>query len=231
MSTVPRASGEPGRGVGSDWRGVLFDLDGTLADTVDLILKSFRHTMARHLDEVPPDARFLAGIGKPLPVQLREFAADDHELRSMRETYIAFQSNLHDRVVRPFPGARSVVGSLRTRGVRVGIVTSKARRIARRTLDVCGLGDAFDCVVCGDEVSQGKPHPEPVHRAMKTLGISDAPKRVLFVGDSPHDLRAGRAAGVRTAAVGWGPLERGLLLAEGPDYLFDRMEDVLGIKP
>jgi pyrophosphatase PpaX len=214
-----------------DWRGVLFDLDGTLADTVELILRSFRHTMRRHLDTVPPDDRFLATIGKPLPVQLRDFADDDDHWQAMRETYVAYQRSLHDDLVRPFPGARATIEQLRARGVRVGIVTSKGHRIARRTLEVCGLDRWVEHVVCGDEVRRGKPDPEPVHRAMEALGIEDAPRRVMIVGDSPFDLRAGRAAGIRTAAVGWGPLDRRVLRAEGPDFFLDRMEDVLRVTP
>lgn len=211
------------------WRAVLFDLDGTLADTVDLILRSYRHTMVVHLGEAPPDARFLDTIGMPLPVQLRAFARDEQHFEAMRQTYVTFQRTIHDELVRPFPGARSVVEGLRERDVRVGIVTSKAAGIARRTLEVCGLWDLMEVVVGGDQVERGKPDPEPVHRAMEGLGVAPEPERVLFVGDTPHDLRAGRAAGTKTAAVGWGPLDRRVLRAESPDFFLDRMEDLLRI--
>ncbi len=213
------------------WRGVLFDLDGTLADTVELILKSFRHTMERHLGAVPEESRFLESIGKPLPVQLRDFARSEEERMAMLETYVAFQRSHHDDMVKPFPGALEVVDELRAREVRVGIVTSKGHRIARRTLEVCGLHERVEFVVCGDQVENGKPHPEPVLKALAALGISDMRHRVLFVGDSPHDLRAGRDAGTRTAAVGWGPLDRRVLHAESPDFFLDRMEDLLRVTP
>lgn len=213
------------------WRAVLFDLDGTLADTVELILRSFRHTMRRHLGEAPADARFLEGIGTPLPVQIAAFARSDEERDRMLATYVAYQRESHDRMVRPFPGAGAVVAELRRRGVAVGVVTSKARGIARRTMEVCELYDRFDFVVCGDEVERGKPDPEPVIRAMRALGTYDEPERVVFVGDSPHDLRAGRAAGTRTAAVGWGPIARNVLEAEAPDFFLERLDDVLGIAP
>ncbi len=107
------------------WSGVLFDLDGTLADTVELILRSFRHTMERHLDEIPPESRFLETIGKPLPVQLRDFARSEEERVAMLETYVAFQRAHHDDMVKPFPGALDVVDELRARDVRVGIVTAR----------------------------------------------------------------------------------------------------------
>lgn len=226
-----RAGGDSGRTSGAGWRAVLFDLDGTLADTVELILRSFRHTMRTHLGTSPPDERFLEGIGTPLPVQIATFARDDAERKEMLATYVAFQRESHDRMVRPFPGAGSVVAELRRRGVAVGLVTSKASGIARRTMRVCDLLDRFDCVVCGDEVERGKPDPEPVIRAMRALGTCDEPDRVVFVGDSPHDLRAGRAAGTRTAAVGWGPIDRAVLEMEAPDFFLERLEDVLGIAP
>jgi pyrophosphatase PpaX len=210
---------------------VLFDLDGTLADTVELILRSFRHTMERHLGSAPPDARFLETIGTPLPAQLRAFARHDEEWEAMRRTYVEYQRALHDEMVRPFPGARTVIEALRARHVRVGVVTSKARGIAHRTLDVCGLTDVVELVVGGDEVRRGKPDPEPVRRAMDGLGVSERPSHVLFVGDTLHDLRAGRAAGTKTAAVGWGPLDRRVLRAESPDYFLERMEDLLGLAP
>lgn len=214
-----------------DWRAVLFDLDGTLADTVELILLSFRHTMRTHLGEAPPDVRFLETIGIPLPVQLGRFARSEAERGEMLRTYVAFQREAHDEMVRPYPGALAVVSSLRERGVPLGVVTSKARGIATRTLSTCGFDDHFDIVVCGDEVTRGKPHPEPVETAMRALRVADDPDRVVFVGDSTHDLRAGRLAGTRTAAVGWGPIARALLEEERPDYFLHRMEEVLDITP
>ena len=108
---------------------------------------------------------------------------------------------------------------------------SKARRIALRTMRVCGLDDLFEVTVCGDEVSRGKPDPEPVAKALDALSLGHAPDQVVFVGDSPHDMRAGKLAGVQTAAVGWGPLDRRVLQAESPDFFLERMEDLLRIAP
>ncbi len=212
------------------WRAVLFDLDGTLADTVELILMSFRHTFQTHRGVVPPDSAFLEGIGKPLPVQLSTLAHSEEERGAMLATYVAYQRSIHDTMVRPFPGVMPVLDGFRGMGCPLGIVTSKGRSIAERTLAVCGLTEAFDCVVCGDEVARGKPDPEPVVLAMGQLGVGGGSDEVLFVGDSPHDITAGRSAGVKTAAVGWGPIERPVLEAAGPDYFVDRVEDLLGLR-
>lgn len=213
------------------WSGVFFDLDGTLADTIDLILLSFRHTMETHLGEVPAESRFLETIGMPLPVQLRDFARTEEERLAMLETYVSFQRTRHDEMVGAFPGALSVLSELRARGTLLAVVTSKGSAIAARTMKACGLQDRFDVVVCGDEVERGKPDPEPVLRALASLGLDGRAEEVLFVGDSPHDLTAGRAAGTRTAAVGWGPIDRRVLEAESPDFFLDRMEDVLRTAP
>ena len=110
-------------------------------------------------------------------------------------------------------------------------MTSKGHRIGRRTLEVCGLHDEVEHVVFGDQVDHAKPHPEPVLKAMDALDLADDPGSVLFVGDSPHDVRAGRLAGTKTAAVGWGPIDRQVLEAEQPDFFFNDLQDVLAVTP
>jgi pyrophosphatase PpaX len=213
------------------WRGVFFDLDGTLADTVELILKSFRHTMETHLGEVLPDARWISTLGTPLVAQLRDFARDDREAEAMLQTYTAFQRGIHDEMVRSFPGAREVIEELTARGTGVAVVTSKRGRVARRTMEVCGLWDRVDLVVTADDVARGKPDPEPVLRALGALDLAGCAEDVVFVGDAPFDLQAGRAAGTRTAAVSWGPFARETLHAERPDYFLESLTDLLGIVP
>lgn len=215
----------------SDWAAVLFDLDGTLADTVDLILRCYRHTMEVHLGEPLPDERWLAGVGTPLRDQLAEFARDPAEALAMAETYSAFQRTVHDQSVAPFPGVIDMLDALCARGVPVGVVTSKRGAMAARTLAWCGVDGACRVVVSADDVERGKPHPEPVLRALDLLGLEEEAARTLFVGDSPFDLRAGRAAGTKTAAVLWGPFPLDVLEAEGPDYIVRSPADILALRP
>ncbi len=210
------------------WAAVLFDLDGTLADTVPLILECYRHTMKVHRGRALPDERWLATIGTPLRDQLADFATGPDEVAAMADTYVARQLELHDGMVRPFPGALELLTELRGRGVRTGVVTSKRRGMATRTLRRCGLGDAYDVLVGADDVVQAKPHPEPVHTALTLLRLDGTERdRALFVGDSPFDMRAGRGAGTRTAAALWGPFARSVLEAERPDYWLELLPDVL----
>ncbi len=193
----------------------LFDLDGTLIDSIELILSSFRHTIREHGQSVPPDRAWLAGVGTPLRTQLKAFARDSAELDSMITTYRNYTLAHHDESVRPYPGIKHALESLRSTTDRLGIVTSKARAGAHRGLEVCELSGLFNTLVAADDVTKHKPDPAPVLRALELLEANAS--RTVFVGDSPHDMAAGRAAGVITAAALWGPFERSDLDSPPPD--------------
>jgi pyrophosphatase PpaX len=212
------------------WQAVLFDLDGTLADTIDLIVRSFRHTMEHHLGGAPPDEVWLATIGRPLRDSLGEFARHPGQKMEMLKTYVAFQREVHDDLVRPYPGALEALEGLRDRGVPMAVVTSKGEEIARRTLGVCGMEGHFAVLVTADQVERGKPDPEPVHRALDLLGLNrlegEERREVLFVGDSPFDMEAGRRGGVQTAAALWGPFGREQLTPHAPDHWLEHPDDL-----
>lgn len=209
------------------WDAVLFDLDGTLADTIPLILASYRHTMTVHRGGVMEDALWLRHVGRPLRETLKDFTRDPAEAKAMLETYVGYQRRAHDEMVVPFPGAREVVTALVEAGVPVALVTSKAREMALRTLAVCGLEDAFPVAITADEVRRGKPHPEPVRTALERLALRPS-DRTLFVGDSPHDVAAGRAAGVRTVGVTWGgAFGREALTASEPHHIIESFPELL----
>jgi pyrophosphatase PpaX len=206
-------------------RAVLYDFDGTLADSTELIMRSYRHTMECHLGRCPPDDAWLAGFGTTLEAQIDRFARSSAEAAAMLETYRTFQGGLHDRLLRPFPGAAEAVSTLARRGFRLAIVTSKHRRSTLRGMELCGIVPHFPVVVTPEDVERPKPDPEPVRLALERLGVS--PAEALFVGDSPHDVAAGRAAGTWTAGALWGPFPRATLEAAAPDALVEAQEDVL----
>lgn len=202
----------------------LFDLDGTLIDSIELILRSYRHTLRTHRGEEPPDEVWMDGLGTPLWVQFRRFTDDQAEIDAMVATYRAYNLAHHDELVRPYDGVVEAVRALRRPGRTLGLVTSKMRGGALRGLRRAALEDAFDVVVGSDEVTHPKPHPEPVLIALERLGAPAA--RAVFIGDSRHDLECGRAAGTKTAAVLWGPFDRPQLEDLKPDYWLERPEDL-----
>lgn len=205
---------------------ILFDLDGTLIDSIRLILDSYHHTLASH--GLPPvhDDEWLAGIGTPLRVQLARWS-ETVPMETLIQTYREYNLTHHDRYVTAYPGVVDAVLAVRAAGARTGLVTSKNRQGALRGLGLCRLEAAMDVLVCADEVVNPKPHPEPVEKALTLLGVE--PSEAVYVGDSTHDMRSGRAAGVRTAAVLWGPFTREQLEPTEPDFWLERPGDLLSL--
>ena len=209
------------------YRVVLFDLDGTLIDSERLILASYRHAMQEHLGHVPPEEEWKATIGQPLVVQMRMFAEREDQIEAMIRTYVSHNLAHHDEYVRPFPEVRATVAAVRESGRILGIVTSKKRRATGMGLARCDLPeDWFAAIVTADDVERYKPEPEPVLEALARLRA--APAEALFVGDSTHDMRSGRAAGVATAAALWGPYSRAQLEPTEPDLWLESPADLLG---
>ena len=200
-------------------RTILFDLDGTLIDSIRLILNSYHHTLSQHNLPARTDEDWLRGVGTPLSVQLSEWRESPEMLEAMIATYREYNLRHHDAMVTVYPGVLEAVREIKAAGLQTGLVTSKNRPGAIRGLKLVGLEALMDVLVCADEVSNPKPHPEPVEKAVTLLGAD--PSTTVYVGDSIHDMHSGRAAGVKTAAALWGPFGRSHLESAAPDYWLD----------
>jgi pyrophosphatase PpaX len=205
---------------------LLFDLDGTLLDTIDLLLESMEHAFAGR-PHVPTRAAWTAGIGTPLRGQLRAFDVDDDELEAVVARYRVHQDAHLEGMTRAFPCATEVLRWARDARIPTAVVTSKGRGMTERSLRHVGLLDAFDTIVTADDTTRHKPDPDPVHLALARLDVP--PERALFVGDSTHDMHAGRAAGTFTGAALWGPFAREVLAATAPTHWLDSLHDVPAI--
>ena len=212
---MPQLSGPP---------AVLFDLDGTLIDTIELLLSSARHTFEGWHRRVPTQDEWIAGIGTPLVAQLRAYAENEEEVAALLARYHAYQHEHHDRLTRHYAGAPDLLTELVRRGHRLGVVTSKASAIARRSLAHVGLEHYFTAIIGFDETTRHKPDPAPVFLALERLGVSA--DRAVFVGDSPHDVHAGNAAGVMTVAALWGPFDRETLAAARPNHFIESLAEL-----
>lgn len=208
-------------------RAVFFDLDGTLLDSIRLIIDSYHHALAVHGLAPKSDDHWLAGIGTPLRVQFREWADRPALFESLIVAYRDYNISNHDARVREYPGAVAMVQAARQRGLRTGLVTSKQRPGAERGLRLLGLVDAMDVIVAADDVENPKPHPEPLLKAAAQVGVE--PSEAIYVGDSVHDMASGRAAGMRTAAALWGPFPRSVLEHTAPDHWLERPDDLSAV--
>ena len=204
----------------------LFDLDGTIIDSIELILRSYRHTMELHRanEPMPPDQMWIAGLGTPLWAQFGQITEDKEEIERMVQTYRKYNLTHHDALVKPYDGMVDEIRRMKHAGKQLGVVTSKLHDGAMRGLRVSGLAEAFDIVIGCDDVTNSKPHPEPVLKAIDELGVKA--DETVFVGDSRHDMESGRAAGVKTAAVLWGPFDRADLPDLRPDYWLEKPGDL-----
>jgi pyrophosphatase PpaX len=200
---------------------ILFDLDGTLVDTIPFILEAVRHAF-EGARRCPTDAEWIAGIGTPLRLQLSTFAERRDDVEPLFQRYRAYWLAHHDDRTRAFPGAVDVVRALAGAGHPIGIVTGKNEQGALRTLAHTGLLPYVTGIVGADSCANAKPHPEPVLLALARVGRT--PGEALLLGDSPHDLAAARAAGAVAVAALWGACTREVLAASADHALADVRE-------
>jgi pyrophosphatase PpaX len=205
---------------------LLFDLDGTLIDSIELIMSSMHHAFDGYAARVPTDDEWRALIGRPLTDSFREFVRDESEIQRLIGRYREHQLAHHDRLVRPYEGILEAIRAFADAGHPMALVTSKADWLAERALRHVGLDVAIPVVVGCDTCTRHKPHPEPVQRALALLGA--LPHDSIFVGDSPHDIEAGRAAGVYTIGVTWGAFSREEMARAGADLVIHEVDRLAG---
>ena len=205
---------------------VLFDLDGTLIDSGAMILASFRHATRTVLNREIPDEELAAVVGGPTIVEQMR-ALDAAQADELVRVYREHNAPLHARL-EAFDGIEEVLRTLRREGRRLGVVTAKRRATVELAFDVLPLERYFDVVVTADSTERSKPDPEPVLRALEQLEAR--PEEAAFVGDSPFDVAAGKAAGVFTIAVAWGKIHAEERLVEaGADVVAASPEELLDV--
>ena len=204
----------------------LFDLDGTLLDSTELLLAGYKHTARTHLGRETPDEEWLEHFGKPLRDQMALFDATQAD--DMVRTYRAFYDAHHDDLLRIYEGIPDILKTLHEQGHKLGVVTSKLTKFSHRALEWFNIDQYLDVVIGEDLVSAHKPDPAAVILALKELGseAGDA----WMIGDSPYDIQAGQGANCRTAAVLWGPFNRGTLAPYNPTVFLEDPQELLGLR-
>ena len=209
------------------FRVVLFDLDGTLIDSGPIILASMQHAARQVLDREIAYEELAATVGgQGLVSQMQEL--DPERVDELVEVYRAHNDPLHE-TLEAFEGMIDVLPRLRAGGRRLGIVTAKRHRTVALALDrFPWLEEQFEVVIAHEDTDRHKPEPEPVLAALERLGAE--PSQAAYVGDSPFDIQAAKAAGAFGVGVAWGGIhsdER--LLAEAPDAFVRSPEELLGV--
>lgn len=179
---------------------VLFDFDGTLVNTNDVIIASWQHTYKHYRGQEESIDKITACFGEPLLITMeREFPGVDPE--ESAEVYRTFQQQNAHLLVKIFPGIVDLLKALKEGGYRMGIVTSRTRESALRYMDMFGITEYFEAMVTCDDTTVHKPNPEPILLGLEKMGITK--DEAIMVGDSPFDIKCANNAGVKSVMVDW----------------------------
>jgi pyrophosphatase PpaX len=205
-------------------QAVLFDVDGTLLDTFDFIYGAFEHAFEVH--GVPPLTREeISGLmGGPLEEVYSTMAAE-FDAKALTETHRTFQSD-NLALARLFPATIEVLDALKKRNLKIAAITTRSKRTSVRSLETTGIAHYFDLVISGEDVTNLKPDPEPIVKALNHFRIE--PQDAIMVGDTHADIEGGKNAGVMTVAALYG-FAGDRLLALHPDHVIRDLLELLSL--
>jgi pyrophosphatase PpaX len=204
---------------------LLFDLDGTLINTNELIISSFMHTLNHYYPEKYQREDVYPFMG---PTLIETFSSiDPDNVEEMVACYRKFNHEQHDLLVTEFDGVYETIRTLKENNFKLAIVSTKMRETVLRGLELTNLLPFFEEVVALDDVNHAKPHPEPLQKALKALGSK--PEEAMMIGDNYHDIEGGKNAGTLTAGVSWSIKGKDFLEKYNPDYMLDTMPELLDI--
>lgn len=202
---------------------LLFDFDGTLLDTNELIIQTFLSVLGEHYPGRFGREDALHFIGPSLEQTFT--AIDPERVEELTVQYRGLNRIMHDELVEEYDGVAETLRLLKAQGLKMAIVSTKRSETIRHGLDLMGVSDVFDVLVGLDHVSNPKPDPEPLHLALEQLGASH--EEALMIGDNSHDIEGGKNAGVRTAGVAWTAKGEDFLASFNPDFMLQHISDLL----
>lgn len=204
---------------------ILFDLDGTIVNTNELIIESYLHTLQDRKEELGIDREYIRRtVGLPVKEQLQEYIGESN-VETYIQKYRKFNEANHNNLVRAFPGTLETFKELKKRNIQIGVVTSKIRKTALMGLEETQLLPYVDTLVTEEDVVDKKPAPEPLYRALSQF--SQDPLKPLMVGDSHFDILAAQAARIDAVAVAWSQKSKEFLLNHAPSYFIANIQELL----
>jgi pyrophosphatase PpaX len=207
----------------SNIKTMLFDLDGTIIDTNELIIRSFIESLQGVAPEGFGREHIIPSMGQPLTDQMKLFSGLE-DVTHLVAAYREVNLRLHDDYVKPFDYVIEVIERMHKQGIHIGVVTTKMRLTTERGLKYVGLFDFIDAIVTIDDVVNAKPHPEPVSKAIGLLGAD--PATTIMVGDSTVDIESAVAAGAIAVGVAWSLKGEQILKDAGAHHVIHDMRDL-----
>ena len=207
---------------------ILFDADGTLLDTKELIIETLNRVFAEIFPDVKisREEKIKIFFGPPLNRSLSNFVKTEEELENAISVYRRHNIELHDSYVKAFAGAKDTLRFLKKNGIKTGVVSSKFHAVVKKGLILCGIDEYIDVIIGLDDCDEAKPSAAPILKAIEEL--KSKPKETLYVGDHVNDIEAGKRAGVSTCAVTYSDFIKDLL-AINPNYVIDELRNLKDI--
>lgn len=202
--------------------GIMFDIDGTLTSTNQLIFQSFNYVTKKYINKTYTDEELIAFFGPTEEAILKDLTGNDFE--QARKDYFQFYNDHHKKLADIYPGIRDVLDLIKRRGIPLAVFTGKGKEAAVITLKMLNLYEYFDVIVTGDDVIEHKPSPEGILLFVNKFQFNR--ERVLLVGDAPADIQAARSAGVKIASVVWDSYAKETVLEAGSDYIFHTVDEM-----
>lgn len=204
---------------------ILFDFDGTLIDTNELIILALRETTRKFLNKDLTSDDLNSILGKYLEEQMRCLSPEHYQ--EMILYYKSFYKANQDLMVKEFPGVREMLKEIKALGCKTAIVSAKGRGGIEHGLELFNLSEYIDVIVSAYDIQNNKPHPEPALKAMELLNAH--PEQSIMVGDSPYDILCGKNAKIKTALVDWTIFPKDELYKLEPDYVIETPVDLVEV--
>lgn len=204
---------------------LLFDFDGTLLDTNELIIQTFEHVLNTHFPGQYDRAQILPFLGPTLTDTFEKI--DPENAEQLIAEYRKWNHDHHDRLAFEFDGVSETLRKLKEQGFKLAIVSTKRNAMVHKGINLLEVGNLFDTVIGLDDVQHAKPNPEPINLALQRLNASK--EEAIMIGDNYHDIVGGQNAGVKTAGVAWTIKGEDFLQQYKPDYMLQHISDLLPI--
>lgn len=213
-------------------KALLFDLDGTLLDTNELIYNSFDKTFKDKLGLTLKREEIVSFFGVPLKDSFKPYLKElgkfnEDFLEELIKYYRSNNEEMHDKMCFAFDGVKELLTELKAKGIKMGIVTSKRGNLAKRGMKIAGIFDFMDVIISPELTELHKPNAEPALKACSELSID--PKEAIMVGDSNYDILCGNNAGCKTCAVEYSFVDIEKLKESNPDYIVSNPLEILNL--
>ncbi len=203
------------------YKGIIFDIDGTLTSTNDLIFASFNHISGKYLNKKFTNEEIIDLFGPTEDVIIKDWTGDEYE--SARKDYYNFYSDNH-HLADLYPGIKELLELIKSRNILLSIYTGKGRTAAEITLKKLDIFYYFDLIITGDDIKEHKPSAEGILKFVEKFNLHK--ENVLMIGDAPADIKAARSAGVEVASVIWDSYAKNEVLTFNSDYIFYTVDEL-----